>query len=636
MDWQGNNMVFRTYVKGSGKRSVEKHKNIKHVRTFEDASQFESFGAVLNDGFIDISFDSEDMSERFLDMADANDWKCLVLRNPINGHVHSYWRNKKIKKNGVDKKLACGLIADIHSGGTYIPLRVDKVDRFPPEYDIFEGERYDYVPDELMPILTDIKIYDMDDGEGRNATLFKYILVLQNQLKLTKDVIRRVLNNTNQYVFSEPLDQYEMETILRDESFEKPSFFDEKKRFMHDQFAEFMCDRMNVVKINGQLHIYEDGIYVSGYKKIESEMIKIIPQLKNNQRKEVLAYLELIAEEKTTSDARYIGFANGIYDVVTDSMMDFSPEIVITNMLPWEYNKEAYNELADHTLNRLACDDHQIRLLLEECIGYCMYRRNELGKAFILTGDKSNGKSTFLDVLKVLLGEENISALDLAELGDRFSTAMMYNRLANIGDDIGDDFMQGNQVATFKKIVTGNRIKAERKGQDPFDFNPYVKLLFAANDIPRMRDKSGAVLRRLVIIPFNAKFTKQDPDYRPFIKYELEEQSSIEYLIKLGVDGLRRVLENSAFTESDSVNQQLSEYEEENNPILGFIKDNDRASIVNQSTTDVYARYMMFCNDSGMNPMSKVVFIKNINKRMNICVKRARINGKSIKIFSEV
>lgn len=629
-------MVFRTYVKGSGKRSIEKHKNIKNVRTFEDASQFDSFGAVLNDGFIDISFDSEDMSERFLDMAEANDWRCLVLRNPANGHVHSYWRNKKIKKNGVDKKLACGLIADIHSGGTYIPLRVDNVDRFPPEYDIFEGERYDYVPDELMPVLTDIKIYDMEDGEGRNETLFKYILVLQNQLKLTKDVIRRVLNNTNQYVFSEPLDKDEMETILRDESFEKPSFFDDKKRFLHDQFAEFMCDRMSVVKINGQLHIYENGIYVSGYKKIESEMIKIIPQLKNNQRKEVLAYLELIAEEKTISDARYIGFANGVYDVVTGSMMDFSPEIVITNIIPWEYNRKAYNELADHTLNRLACDDNQIRLLLEECIGYCMYRRNELGKAFILTGDKSNGKSTFLDVLKVLLGEENISALDLAELGDRFSTAMMYNRLANIGDDIGDDFMKGNQVATFKKIVTGNRIKAERKGQDPFDFNPYIKLLFAANDIPRMRDKSGAVLRRLVIIPFNAKFTKQDPDYRPFIKYELEEQSSIEYLIKLGIDGLRRVLENSAFTESDSVNEQLNEYEEENNPILGFIRDNERSSIVNQSTTDVYARYLIFCNDSGMNPMSKVVFIKNIDKRMNICVKRSRINGKTIKIFSEV
>ena len=79
---------------------------------------------------------------------------------------------------------------------------------------------------------------------------------------------------------------------------------------------------------------------------------------------------------------------------------------------------------------------------------------------------------------------------------------MMFGKLANIGDDIGDDFLQGSQVSVFKKIGTGNRIKAERKGQDPFEFNPFIKLLFSANDIPRMKDKTGAVLRRLVIIPF--------------------------------------------------------------------------------------------------------------------------------------
>ena len=199
--------------------------------------------------------------------------------------------------------------------------------------------------------------------------------------------------------------------------------------------------------------------------------------------------------------------------------------------------------MADITLSKLACADMEIRLLLEECIGYCFYRRNELGKAFILTGDKNNGKSTFLDVVKHILGEQNISALDLKELGDRFSTSMMFGKLANIGDDIGDDFLQGSQVAVFKKIVTGNRIKAERKGQDPFEFNPYIKLLFSANDIPRMKDKTGAVLRRLVIIPFNASFSKKDKDYDPYIKYKLIEQGSIEYLIKLGVDGLHRILE---------------------------------------------------------------------------------------------
>lgn len=68
-----------------------------------------------------------------------------------------------------------------------------------------------------------------------------------------------------------------------------------------------------------------------------------------------------------------------------------------------------------------------------------------------------------MDVLNRILGDENISALDLKELGDRFNTSMMFGKLANIGDDIGDDFLQGSQVSIFKKIVTGNRIKAERK-----------------------------------------------------------------------------------------------------------------------------------------------------------------------------
>jgi putative DNA primase/helicase len=313
-------------------------------------------------------------------------------------------------------------------------------------------------------------------------------------------------------------------------------------------------------------------------------------------------------------------------------MQPFSPDIVITNQIPWDYVSEAKSILADHTLTKLACGDSDIRALLEECIGYCMYKRNELGKSFILTGDKSNGKSTYLTVLKTILGDENTSALDLSELGDRFSTAMLFNKLANIGDDIGDDFLAGNQVAIFKKIVTGERIKAERKGQDPFEFSPYVKLLFAANDIPRMKDKTGAVLRRLVIIPFNAKFSKSDPDYRPFIKYELQEKESIEYLIKVGIEGLKRVLVNECFTESAAVKDQLSMYEEENNPIVGFLQD---AEIINENTTDIYKQYQIYCNDNALTPLGKIVFIKQINKRLGTRVKVTTINGKRFKIFAK-
>lgn len=197
------------------------------------------------------------------------------------------------------------------------------------------------------------------------------------------------------------------------------------------------------------------------------EAIRIIPDLSDAKRKEVLKYMNLICDKVQPADARYIAFRNGIYDVVTDTMQDFSLSIVITNRIPWDYSSAAFSELADHTLNRLACDDSAIRALLEECIGYCFYRRNELGKAFILTGDKNNGKSTFLEVVKAILHDSNISALDAKELGDRFTTSMMFGKLANMGDDILDDFMQGSQVSIFKKIVTGNRIKAERKGHPP-------------------------------------------------------------------------------------------------------------------------------------------------------------------------
>lgn len=131
------------------------------------------------------------------------------------------------------------------------------------------------------------------------------------------------------------------------------------------------------------------------------------------------------------------------------------------------------------------------------------------------------------------------------ELGERFSTTTMFGKLANIGDDISDEFLQGKVIAQFKKIVSGNDIKAENKGQDAYFFKPTVKLLFSANEIPRMRNKGfEAIKRRLVIIPFNAKFSKDDDDFDAGITWKLKKQDVAEYLIKLGIEGLKRVLTN--------------------------------------------------------------------------------------------
>lgn len=630
-------MFYKGYVETKGKQSIEKLKNRTKWKTYEEVKNLSGFGGVLADDTILIDIDDSEQSEILMNIVEDLQLDCKVLCTSRGKHF--LFKNHTIARNRTHVQLAVGLTADIKVGSklSYEVIKIDGEERF-CEWDIEEGGKYQEVPKWLFPVKATAEFVDMDAGDGRNQALFNYILTLTAN-DFTVDETRECIRILNKFVLKEPLSDEELEVILRDEAFQKPVFF-MGSTFLFDKFAVYMKNTAHVVKINGQLHIYKDGIYTNGYKEIESDMIQYIPNLKKMQRREVLDYMELIVEEKEQSDANLIAFNNGIYDLVTGELKPFSTDIVITNKIPWDYNPDAYFELADKTLNKLACDDAAIRALLEECIGYCFYRRNELGKAFILTGDKNNGKSTFLDIVKTILGDKNISALDLKELGDRFNTSMMFGKMANIGDDIGDDFLQGSQVSIFKKIVTGNRIKAERKGQDPFEFNPFIKLLFSANDIPRMKDKTGAVLRRLVIIPFNARFSKYlpdgvtiDPDFDPFIKYKLIQKESIEYLIKLGVEGLKRVITNNEFTKSEKVQGQLDEYEEENNPIIAFIADCGVDMIENEPTADVYKRYQVFCAENSMQPMSNIVFSKQINKRLGFKVIQKKLNNVNRKIF---
>ena len=623
-------MLYKGYVETKGKASIEKLKNRTTWKTLDEVKDRPGYGGVLANDTILVDLDDGEQAEILMNIVEALQLNCKVVQTSRGKHF--LFKNHTVDRNRTHVPLAVGLTADIKVGSklSYEVLKVSGEERF-VEWDIEPGEKYDELPKWLQPVRAAADFLDMSAGDGRNQALFNYILTLQAN-DFSVDDCRECIRILNQYVMKEPLDAAELEVILRDEAFQKPVFF-LGSTFLFDKFATYLKNNSHVVKINGQLHIYQDGIYVNGYKHIEQTMIDMIPNLKKTQRREVLDYMELIAEEVTPSDARYIAFKNGVYDLVTDKVLPYSPEFVITNRIPWDYIPDAQSELAEHTLNKLACDDPSIVALLQECIGYCFYRRNELGKAFILTGDKSNGKSTFLDVIKYMLGDENISALDLKELGDRFSTSMMFGKLANLGDDIGDDFLSGTQVSTFKKIVTGNRIKAERKGQDPFEFNPYIKMLFSANDIPRMKDKTGAVLRRLVIIPFNATFSVADPDFDPYIKYKLVEQGSIEYLIRVGIEGLRRVIQQNHFTQSERVDREIKEYEEENNPIAGFIEDQGLDMIENQLTADVYKRYQVFCADNSLTPMSNIVFSKQINKRLGLTVKQRKISGQVKKLF---
>lgn len=621
--------LYKGYTKNKGKKPLDKLKGVTEFRTLDEVQQFDSYGGVLTDDAILIDIDNLDQSEIMMQMVEEYQLNCQVTRTEKGRHFT--FKNSGVTMCGTGKKLACGLTADIKVGGknTVECLKIDGNERF-IEWEYMDDDD-SRLPKWLHPVNTSVDLFDMEEGDGRDSTLYGYILTLTNA-GFSMEETRETISTANKFVLKDSLSEEDIERITRDDAFPEETFY-RGKVFLHNNFATFLKNNNRICRINGQLHVYKNGVYVPGARDIEAAMLKYIPAMKASQRIEVLKYLEIICDEAQSADANLIAFKNGIYDIVNDTMIDFSPDIVITNKIPWNYDPEAYSELVDKTFNKIACFDPAIRALLEESIGYSFYRRNEMSKSFFLTGQGSNGKSTFIDILNNVVGEHNKSSLGLEELDERFSIATLANKLINTGDDISDEFWNGRSTANFRKLVSGNEVKAEFKGQDAFFMKPYAKFFFSANALPRIRSKGfEAIKRRLVIIPFNAKFSKSDPDYDAYIIYKLRTEEAMKYVIRIGIEGLKRVL-TDGFTTSEKVEKEIEDYELENNPIMLWVQEFTLEKIINQPTKNIHKAYRMFCVENGFSEMTLSTFSKELSRRYGLNVKRVRINGELIGIY---
>lgn len=623
---------YRGYIPTKDKKPLRGYKN-KRLMELNEVEHLDEYSGVLGEDTILLDVDDMEQSEILFHIVRDKGLKCRVYESRRG--MHFLFKNTKVNKCHTKRPIAIGLVdIDCKVGKTNSIecLKIDGKERVI----LYDTEEYQDIPKYLTFINKKMKFLEMETGDGRNQELFNYILTLQSN-DFTVEEARETIHILNKYVLKEPLDDAELDVILRDESFQKPIFYDGQK-FLHDKFAVFVKNHHNIIRINGQLHIYKDGKYIADSRVIENAMIQHIPSLTSAKRMEVLKQLDvLILENTPTAPPNIIAFRNGLYDVITGEFKPFTPDVVITNMIPWDYNPSAYYKSTDEMLNNIACGNEQIRMLLEELIGSCMYRSNHLagGKAFVLTGIGSNGKSTFLDALKLMLSDENISVLDMKKLDDRFSTVMMFNKLANIGDDISDEFICDDAV--FKKVVTGQSIDAEQKGQYKFQFQPYTKLIFSANNIPRIgkgRD-SVAIMRRLIIVPFNANFKASDSSFNPNIGDELRTQESMEYLIQLGLQGLKRVLDAKQYTNCKQIEDEMKEYEMQNNPVLLFFDqcEFEEYKIEDEVTNVVYDKYKDFCYSENLQPISKVWFSRQVTRVLGLVIKDKKVNGKKYRVF---
>lgn len=637
------NRYYRGFVKV--KEDDPKHKTPAHkfgfndpLYTLEDVSRFPHAGGALRQDIVMVDVDIPDQAERFISLLRASGAKCRIVKTTKG--VHALFKDvPKMFPRNSRFILACGVEADIKSGArsSFEVLKQNGIMREVLQ----ECEEPEPAPKWLMPVKTEHDFYSMGEGDGRNNALYGYISTLgSKKYGFTEEEAFECIRLMNNHIMRHPLDESELNVILREGAMPARSVQSRSsgKQFEHWTVGDELIEEYSIRRINDLIHIYRDGIYVPANNGwLENVLIKKDPTLTAAKRVEVAKYIEgKIMHNTPPTDARYIAFKNGLYDVVDGCLMDFSPEMILTNRVEYDYVEDAYSELADKVLDKLAVNDEAVRALLEEIIGYCFYRRSELRKSFILIGDKANGKSTYLDMIKTLLGDNNTSALDIQELDDRFKTAELVGKLANIGDDIGDEFIPNPSV--FKKLVSGDRLNVQFKFGKPFDFNNYAKMLFSANAIPRIKDKSGAVLDRMIIVPFDATFSRDDPDYDPYIKYKLRDRAVMEYLIVLGIAGLRRVLEAHGFTNSKRVEKELAAYNEDNNPVLMFFKELDvEAALYNQPVAEVYLAYNIFCRDNNFQPLGNIAFSRAVRKQFEgVEIARMTINGKQNKVFRHI
>lgn len=405
---------------------------------------------------------------------------------------------------------------------------------------------------------------------------------------------------------------------------------------IHNLVARDLIEIHRVCFVDGAPAVWNGECYESGWDAVSQKIIELVDDCKIQDQKEIRHYVHLKAPHVESARPYILAFNNGVLDIDIDrECRPFTDDLVITNIIPHDYYPDAYDETVDKFLDNISNHDKVIRKNLEEVIGVCMYRANDFGQCPVLIGVGSNGKSTFISALRNVLGSRNVSSLDINVIGKPFQAGRLLGKLANLGDDISNERLNGDVLSVFKKVVTGEWIYTDVKNSDGFEFKPFCTLVFSCNEFPRLGDSSEGMMRRLFPIPFDARFSRSDPDYDPRILDKLETEQAASYLIKLGIKGLIRVRANNGFTPNDRADELIEDVRHENNNVLQWVEDEniERNFLYDRATSDAYEIYQNWCHNSGVMAYGKQKFSREIKLRFDLSATNTRRDHKQLKVY---
>lgn len=390
---------------------------------------------------------------------------------------------------------------------------------------------------------------------------------------------------------------------------------------------------------NGQFFKYEEGQYyqvpdfdLSAW--VSKYLIAIKEKSGTRSRNDVIADVRGIAhlsakiEPNTWIDGRLhdhdlIATSNGILDLTAllagDSacLIPNSPMFFSLSMLPYGYDPSADCVKFKRSIKEILPEDDS-RKFLQMWFGYNLTRDITQHKFTIFEGTGGNGKSVVLLVMRELLGHKNTSsvALEQFDLERTFPLVSMVGKLANIVEEISDVDKVAEGV--LKALVSGSTISAERKHGDQFDFTPTAKLTFAGNTLPRFKDRTDGIWRRLILVPFKEKFLDETTRDTSLVDPNFWRNSGeLPGILNWAIEGLAMLRKQGSFTEPQSSKDAKIAYKLDCNPADSFLRENcefDKKDSDKCFAGDLYRAYRDYCVSGGFSPLNSRNFAAEVKK----------------------
>ncbi|CUB57419.1 hypothetical protein BN2127_JRS10_04113 [Bacillus subtilis] len=295
---------------------------------------------------------------------------------------------------------------------------------------------------------------------------------------------------------------------------------------------------------------------------------------------------------------------NGVIDLKTGELSTHDRDLMLTKLVNIEFKKNEDCPNWKSFLESIFKDaegntDYELIDFIQKSIGYSLTSDISEQVMFFLYGSGRNGKSTFINTIKNLLGDyakqtnsetfikkknDNGANNDIARLaGSRFVSA--------VESEEGQQLSEG----LVKQITGGEPITARFLRQEYFEFQPEFKVFFTTNHKPIIKGIDEGIWRRVRMIPFTVTIPKEKIDRKLPEKLSLE----ISGILNWAIEGCLK-WQREGLGEPKSIRAATDKYKEEMDIIEPFILDmcflNPLAKI---EAKELYTAYSRWCDDEG-------------------------------------